>query len=132
MNDHNDQPALLDHDYLQTNYHEPGFGYLLPELLELFRQQSAVYLQTLEALLGQENLQGLSEEAHALKGAAGSVGAAALAEAAQTVETSILKADPATAAALIRHLSELSKQTDKVIVTELKRLTAPQQEPGGP
>jgi HPt (histidine-containing phosphotransfer) domain-containing protein len=122
MHNDTDQPALLDHDYLQINYHEAGFSYLLPELLELFREQSAIYLQSLEECLGQGNLKGLSEEAHSLKGAAGSVGAAALAEAAQTLENTVIHADIATATALVTHLSRVSKLTDSAIAAELELL----------
>jgi len=126
MHNNKDLPVLLDHDYLQANYHEAGFSYLLPELLELFRTQSAIYLQSLETLLGQGNLKGLSEEAHSLKGAAGSVGAAALAEAAQTLENTVKNADIATATALVLHLSTLSKLTDSAIIEELEQLAAQQ------
>ncbi|MBV5349981.1 Hpt domain-containing protein [bacterium] len=122
MHNNTDHPPLLDHDYLQINYHEAGFSYLLPELLQLFREQSALYLQSLEKFLGQSNFKGLSLEAHSLKGAAGSVGAAALAEAAQTLEQTVLATDMTTATALVMHLSRLSKLTDSAIAAELELL----------
>lgn len=75
--------ALLDYHYLQENYYQVGFSYLLPEILELFRNQAALYLKAIEQHLMQGNLQELAQEAHTLKGAAGSVGAAALAQLAQ-------------------------------------------------
>jgi len=116
------QPALLDQDYLHINFHEAGFSYLLPEILRLFREQSAIYLQSLETFLKQNNLKGLSEEAHSLKGAAGSVGAVALAQAAEAIENSVAHTDLTTATALITQLRSISQLTDAAIVTELEQL----------
>lgn len=126
MHTTSDKLPLLDQKYLLQNFHEVGFSYLLPEILVLFREQSAIYLQSLETCLNQGDLKGLSTEAHSLKGAAGSVGAAALAEAAETIEDSAADTDHAAATALLTHLRTISKQTDEAIVTELEHLVSQQ------
>lgn len=124
MHTTSDQLPLLDQKYLQQNFHEVGFSYLLPEILGLFREQSAIYLQALETHLNQGDLKGLAEEAHSLKGAAGSVGAAALAEAAETIENSAANTDHITATTLVTHLNSISQRTDAAIVTELEQLAS--------
>ncbi|SJZ51044.1 Hpt domain-containing protein [Trichlorobacter thiogenes] len=114
--------ALLDHHYLRENYHQAGFSYLLPEILELFRDQATLHLETIEQHLMQGNLHEVAQEAHTLKGAAGSVGAAALAQLAHHLEESAPVSQIAEVSQQVRALRELIAQTDTAITTELVRL----------
>lgn len=113
---------LLDHHYLKENYHQVGFSYLLPEILELFRVQATIHLKAIEQHLMQGNLHEVAQEAHTLKGAAGSVGAAALAQLAQYVEENATNSDIAKASQLVHALRERTDQTTAAITTELVRL----------
>jgi len=124
MTNHNNQPALLDQDYLQANYHDAGFSYLLPEIFELFLEQTAIYLHRLGELLKQGKIQEMSENAHTLKGAAGSIGATALAEAAEVLEHAVVYADLATTTVLLENLIDLSRLTGIEITAELDKLSA--------
>lgn len=116
--------ALLDQDYLRVNYHQAGFSYLLPEILELFRSQAAIYLKAIEQHLMQGNLHELAQEAHTLKGAAGSVGAAALAQIAQDLEETAPDSDVTAVALQVDSLREITDRTDAAIAAELARLAA--------
>ena len=122
-----DQAALLDYEYLQTNYHDAGFGYLLPEILELFRGQATLYQDLIERHLRHADLDALSREAHTLKGTAGSVGAVAIEQAALLLEEGAAAADITAVAAQVEQLRKIIQQTDRVITAELIRLadTAP-------
>jgi HPt (histidine-containing phosphotransfer) domain-containing protein len=113
---------LLDQHYLRVNYHQAGFSYLLPEILELFRDQATLHLEAIEQRLMQGNLHELAQEAHTLKGAAGSVGAAALAQLAHHLEESAAVSQIAEVSQQVRALRELMAQTDTAITTELVRL----------
>lgn len=117
-----DKAAVLDQDYLRVNYHQAGFSYLLPEILALFRRQAAIYLQSIEQLLMQANLHELAQEAHTLKGAAGSVGAAALAQIAQHLEETAPDSNIAAVTLLVDSLREITDLTDAAIAAELARL----------
>lgn len=119
-----DKAAVLDQDYLRVNYHQAGFSYLLPEILALFRRQAAIYLQSIEQHLMQANLHELALEAHTLKGAAGSVGAAALAQIAQHLEETVPDSDIAAVTLLVDSLREITDRTDAAITAELARLAA--------
>ena len=116
--------ALLDQDYLRVNYHQAGFSYLLPEILELFRGQATIYLKAIEQHLMQGNLHELAQEAHTLKGAAGSVGAAALAQIAQDLEETAPDSDVTAVALQVDSLREITDRTDAAIAAELARLAA--------
>ena len=116
--------ALLDQDYLRVNYHQAGFSYLLPEILELFRSQAAIYLKAIEQHLMQGNLHELAQEAHTLKGAAGSVGAAALAQIAQDLEETAPDSDVTAVALQVDSLRKITDRTDAAIAAELARLAA--------
>ena len=116
--------ALLDQDYLRVNYHQAGFSYLLPEILELFRSQAAIYLKAIEQHLMQGNLHELAQEAHTLKGAAGSVGAAALAQIAQDLEETAPDSDVTAVALQVDSLREITDRTNAAIAAELARLAA--------
>ena len=113
---------LLDHHYLKENYHQVGFSYLLPEILELFRGQATIHLETIEQHLMQGNLHELTQEAHTLKGAAGSVGATALAQLAQHLEETAENSVIAEVSQQVHALRELVAQTDAAITRELVRL----------
>ena len=113
---------LLDHHYLNENYHQVGFSYLLPEILELFRGQAAIHLNIIEQHLMQGNLHEVAQEAHTLKGAAGSIGAAALAQLAKYVEETAADSDIAKVSQQVHALREITDQTTAAITTELVRL----------
>ena len=128
-----DQTALLDFDYLQINYHDAGFSYLLPEILELFRSQAGLYLNSIEHYLAHADLHALTLEAHTLKGAAGSVGAAALALAAQQLEETTVDSGIAEVSRQVDALRELTARTDAALTTEIARLvTATEDDLGRP
>ena len=114
--------ALLDQHYLRENYHQVGFSYLLPEMLELFRGQAALHLKAIEQQLTQGNLHELAVEAHTLKGAAGSVGAAALAQMAHHLEEFAPANDIAAVSLQVAALREITDQTSAAITAELARL----------
>ncbi len=116
--------VLLDQDYLRINFHEVGFSYLLPEILELFQGQVSVYLHKIELFFQQSDLPGLVAEAHALKGTAGSVGATALAMVASHLEQHAASADSIELNNLMVQLRQVAGQTDHAIVIELARLAA--------
>lgn len=113
---------LLDHHYLKENYHQVGFSYLLPEILELFRGQATIHLETIEQYLALCNLHQVAQEAHTLKGAAGSVGAAALALAAHHLEETAPGNDIAAVSLQVAALREITDQTTAAITVELARL----------
>ena len=112
----------LDQEYLRINFHEAGFSYLLPELLELFYGQVTTYLQNIDLFLQQGELQKLAEEAHSLKGTAGSVGATPLATAAGALEQQAATADRIMLQQLVTQLHQTAEETHKAIVIELTRL----------
>ena len=122
MHDSAAEPAVLDLDYLQENYHEAGFGYLLPEILELCRQQTSTSLAALEACLSAGDLQNLAGEAHLLKGTAGTVGAALLSEKAYYLELAAENADLGNLQRLLEELKAAAYLTNQVIDKELDRL----------
>jgi HPt (histidine-containing phosphotransfer) domain-containing protein len=122
MNDLPEQAALLDHEYLHINYHDAGFSYLLPEIMALFRSQAAIYLDSIEQHLMQGDLHGLALEAHTLKGAAGSVGATALAQIANNLEETASGSNIAEVSLQVGALREITSQTTAAITAELERL----------
>ncbi|MDK9718400.1 MAG: Hpt domain-containing protein [Trichlorobacter sp.] len=124
MEKHPDQTALLDFEYLQINYHDAGFGYLLPEILELFRGQATLYLDLIEDHLRHADLHALALEAHTLKGTAGSVGAAAIEQAALLLENGVADAAITTVAAQVGQLRKIVQQTETAITAELARLAS--------
>ncbi len=119
MEDLNMQKVFLDQDYLRTNFKDAGFGYMLPELLAIFREQAAAHLKAIEQLLLEGNLKGIAEHVHALKGTAASVGASAIKTTASQLETSSSTTDLKTLEALIKELRQVTDLTDDVIAKEL-------------
>lgn len=117
------QAAALDQEYLRLNYHEVGFSYLLPDSLALFSGQARIYQQSLETYFRQGNFDAMAAEAHALKGAAGSVGAAALAELASELEQTTSSRDIARLIELMAELPQTVHLTVQVIAEELKHLS---------
>lgn len=75
-------PAVLKQ--LQTL--DGGGKGLLKEMAQLFREDIGGRLDALEAALAAGNTEGLAQEAHAIKGAAGAVGARRLQNYAQEIE----------------------------------------------
>jgi len=122
MADFPKQLTLLNHDYLRVNFHEAGFSHLLPEILLLLQGQLPACQQSFEQLLHKGDLQGLAMEAHTLKGAAGSVGADALAQAAGHIESNAPFTTQANAALLVEQLNQVIELTDGAITAELERL----------
>jgi len=118
-----DNAEFLDEEYIRINYHEAGFSYLLPEILTLFLEQSAVHLQKLELLFQQSNLHELSAEAHTLKGSASSIGATILANAAQSVEENAESSNQENLTLMFNKLKQASESTNIAIAKELKVLS---------
>lgn len=113
---------LLDQHYLKENYHQVGFSYLLPEILELFRGQATLHLETIEQHLAMGNLHEVALEAHTLKGAAGSAGATALALAAHHLEETAEDSAISEISQQVHALREITDQTTAAITAELARL----------
>ena len=59
---------------------------LLKEMAQLFREDIGTRLEAIEAALAAGNLEGIAQEAHAIKGAAGAVGARRLQNFTQEIE----------------------------------------------
>ena len=114
---------LLDHDYLRQNFHDAGFSYLLPELLELFSTQMREGLQALEQHYQNNNLADMTMEAHTLKGTAASVGAAALSVAASDLEQAAQEQDASRIEQPYKHLQEVAAKTLQAVAHELEHLT---------
>jgi len=117
-----DPTQLLDRDYLRDNFHDVGFSYLLPELLELFSKQTCEGLQALEQFYATHDYQALTVEAHTVKGTAGSVGAAALSTAAADLEHAAQEGDSVRIAQTYNHLQEVAAQTLQAVAHELEQL----------
>lgn len=117
-------PLLLDQTYLQVNYIDVGFKSLLNDVLVIFRNQASLYLSEIRSALDEHDTVKLAEVAHALKGSAGSVGAAAVANLAHTIEKLAKTQDTSTIASQITDLGRLVDQTIIAISAELERLQA--------
>ena len=122
MNSTTELPPVIDQEYLKTNYLDTGFGYLLPELLELCRQQADASLAALERYLSAKDFQSLANEAHLIKGTAGTAGVGLLAHRAHLIEREAKTADDTTLSALLADLKEAVRQTDAAISNEIQRL----------
>lgn len=113
------QLALIDRDYLREHYLEVGFRDLLIEVLSLFGQQSGEYLGRIETALRQGDCAGVEEQAHALKGSAGSVGAARLCDLAKELESAAEHNDLTQSARLVAQLPTVTNETNQAITAEL-------------
>lgn len=122
MNSTTELPPVIDQEYLEANYLDTGFGYLLPELLELCRQQAHASLAALERYLAAGDTQSLVNEAHLIKGTAGTAGVGLLAYRAHLLERDAKTADVATLIALLADLKEAVSLTDTAISNEIQRL----------
>lgn len=117
-----DPSQLLDQNYLRNNFHDVGFRYLLPELLELFSKQTCEGLQSLEQYYARHDYPSLAIESHTLKGTAGSVGAAALSVAAADLEHASQEGNADRVEQTYHHLLEVAAQTLQVVAHELEQL----------
>lgn len=82
-----DTPPILDPAVLKQLLALDGGGKgLLKEMAQLFREDIGGRLDAIEAALAAGNLEGVGQEAHAIKGAAGAVGARRLQAQAQEIE----------------------------------------------
>lgn len=117
-----EKAAVLDQDYLMVNFHQAGFSYLLPEILTLFRGQATNSLHSIEEQLKKMDTKAIAMEAHTLKGAAGSVGAAALAQMALQLEESAPGSDIDSVTLQVGSLRKIIEQTETAIDEELARL----------
>ncbi len=115
------QPAL-DQEYLRINYHETGYSYLLPDSLALLNGQARIYQHALEVHHRRGDLASVAAEAHGLKGAAGSLGAAALSELADAIEQAAEARDTAQLLTLFEALPGCVQETVQAINQELVRL----------
>lgn len=117
-----EKSAVLDQDYLMVNFHQAGFSCLLPEILTLFRGQAANSLHSIEEQLKKMDTKAIAMEAHTLKGAAGSVGAAALEQMALQLEESAPGSDIDSVTLQVGSLRKIIEQTKAAIDEELARL----------
>jgi PAS domain S-box-containing protein len=100
-------PALLDLATLEELRSAVGPG-RLPRLIEVFAEETRARLAR---LAGTEDLRAIEDEAHGLKSAAGTFGAAALREAAAAIEAACLAGDAARALALKAALPALAERS---------------------
>ena len=100
-------PALLDHATLEELRSAVGPG-RLPRLIGVFAEETRARLARLAAT---EELRVIEEEAHGLKSAAGTFGAAALREAAAALEAACLAGDQARALRLKQDLPALAERS---------------------
>lgn len=113
------QLALIDRDYLREHYLAAGFRGLLIEVLSLFGQQSGEYLARIETAARLGDRAGVEEQAHALKGSAGSVGAARLCHLAEELENAAAHNDLTQSARLVAQLPAVTNETNQAITAEL-------------
>lgn len=114
-------PETLDRHFLAVNYLQEGFQSLMIDILRLFKEHAPVYLSALRNALTQGDLQEAVEQAHALKGTAGSTGAALLAQLAGQLETAALAGESERCAALLAQLDGALGRTVQAIDEELAR-----------
>ncbi|HTL97286.1 MAG TPA: Hpt domain-containing protein [Holophagaceae bacterium] len=82
-----DTPPVLDPAVLKQLVVLDGGGKgLLKEMAQLFREDIGGRLEAIEAALAAGNSEGIAQEAHAIKGAAGAVGARRLQALAHEIE----------------------------------------------
>jgi len=100
-------PALLDHTTLDELRSAVGPG-RLPRLVGVFAEETRARLARLAAT---EDLRAIEDEAHGLKSAAGTFGAAALRQAAAALEAACVAGEAATALALRNRLPALVERS---------------------
>ena len=109
----------IDREYLRINYLDVGFRELLIEVLEIFQQQAGEYLSILQQAIDSEDINILAEEAHTIKGSAGSVGACELANRAKAIELAAKAGEYERAKVLFSELPEILIRTEIAITAEL-------------
>ncbi len=114
----------IDREYLKENYLNVGFKDLLIEVLEIFQQQSGEYLEILQKAIDSGDINILAEEAHTIKGSAGSVGASELANRAKAIELAAKAGEYDRAKKLFAELPEILIRTDVAITAELSYLAS--------
>lgn len=102
---------MLDLAYLRTNYVATGMGDALRDVLHIFGNQLQQNLQTIQQACASGRREVLAETAHTLKGAAGSVGALRLADAAEGLEEAAESEQTGTVALLVEELARLGDGT---------------------
>lgn len=100
-------PALLDHTTLDELRSAVGPG-RLPRLIGVFAEETRARLARLAAT---KDLRAIEDEAHGLKSAAGTFGAAALREAAAAIEAACVAGEAATALTLRDRLPALVERS---------------------
>ena len=92
------ESAILDPNILnQLLELDDGNIGLFLEMFELFKEDTAARIQSLDGLLQRGDLEELADVAHAIKGAAGTMGASRLRAAAATVEAAGRHGGPSAA-----------------------------------
>ena len=114
-------PETLDRHFLAESYLQEGFQSLMIDILRLFKEHAPVYLKALHKALNLGDLQEAVEQAHALKGTAGSAGAALLAQLAGQLETAALAGETERCAGLLAQLDRALERTVQAIDEELAR-----------
>ncbi|AUB82451.1 Hpt domain-containing protein [Candidatus Thiodictyon syntrophicum] len=97
---------------------------LLPEVLSTFLTETARRLGLLEARVGAGDAAGAADEAHALKGSAGTFGAMALRQAVDEMERSGRGGDAARLAALLPEVRRLVTATCALLAAEYSSVVA--------
>ena len=114
----------IDRQYLKENYLDVGFKDLLVEVLQIFQQQSGEYLEILQKAIDSGDIAILAEEAHTMKGSAGSVGAMELSNRAKAIELAAKAGEYEKAKKLFSELPEILIRTDVAITAELSYIAS--------
>lgn len=110
---------MLNLAYLHQNYVATGFGDVLREVLQVFREQAQQNLQDILKAHDAGNYSGVEEAAHTLKGSASSVGALRLADGAEELEEAAEKCNQKATDQLIDELTCLVNGTLTAVDTVL-------------
>lgn len=106
--DESSPEPLFDPGHLAARY--PGNTTLSDELAHMFVQTTADSLATLNAALARKDMHAIRREAHALRGAAASIGAVRIAEHAGQLETLVAEGDLTQAAEALDALDRLFRR----------------------
>lgn len=122
---HNISPPTvpsLDLPYIEENFINQGFTNLLVETLQIYCDQAAQSISNIEDALHASNIEEVGYLAHNLKGSSGSIGAAAIAEISEQIETDALNHFTDNLPALVSNLQNELGRTVTAIEKELEHL----------
>ena len=112
----------LDHAFIAENFLNPGLGNLLEEIFEVYLDQSGRSLSEIQEAFEKGDMLQVSQAAHNLKGASGSVGASAMADLLQQLEDTAQSAPKTVVLELIKETASEAAKTEAAIEAELKKM----------